>query len=150
MLTMSLALLVACGGDKVPDNIPVGDIAGKIDQAIDNTGDMVSIGDSYVIGMFGMDSSSYSEYMLKINAGQNVDEYGIFKGKDKAQTEKIAEAVKGYLKTRDEAWMVEYMPEERPKVQNAEALTVGNYVVYAILSDEDKSAAFDAFNEALK
>jgi len=45
--------------------------------------------------------------------------------------------------------MKEYMPEEFPKLESAEVKTAGNYVIYAILSDNDKKAAFDAFNKAL-
>ena len=46
--------------------------------------------------------------------------------------------------------MVEYMPEEFPKLQNAETKTIGNYVMYAILSDSDKQAVFSAFEKTLK
>jgi hypothetical protein len=37
-----------------------------------------------------------------------------------------------------------------PEASEAEVETVGNYVMYAILSDEDKAAAFSAFEDCLK
>ena len=46
--------------------------------------------------------------------------------------------------------MDEYMPEEKPKLENAEVKTVGNYVMYAILSDDGKKSAFGAFEKSLK
>ena len=42
------------------------------------------------------------------------------------------------------------MPEERPKLDSAEIKVVGNYVMYAILSDSDKTAAFEAFEKVLQ
>ena len=42
------------------------------------------------------------------------------------------------------------MPGERPKLDSAEVKIVGNYVMYAILSDSDRTAAFDAFSKALQ
>ena len=56
----------------------------------------------------------------------------------------------GYLQLRADSWMDEYMPEEKPKLTAAEVKTSGNYVMYCILSDTDKSAAFGAFESSLK
>jgi hypothetical protein len=42
------------------------------------------------------------------------------------------------------------MPEEYPKLENASVKALGNYVIYAILSDSAKTDALDAFESALK
>ena len=99
----------------------------------------------------GFDLSSVSEYVVKINSrGVNIDEYGIFKAEDDSQLQQLQTAVSNYLQFRVDTWMVEYMPEEFPKLQNAETKTIGNYVMYAILSDSDKQAVFSAFEKTLK
>ena len=82
--------------------------------------------------------------------GANVDEYGIFKAKDEEQAKEIAAAVEAYLKMRNDTWMTEYMPEERPKMEAASYETAGLYVMYAVLADEAKTAAFDAFTASLQ
>ena len=41
------------------------------------------------------------------------------------------------------------MPEEKPKLESAEVHVKGDYVMYCILSDKDKTAAFKAFEDAL-
>ena len=148
-LAMLLALLAACGG--AAKEVPVADIVSAVDQALNKGDSLVSIDPSYIKGYMKMDVSDYADYTVKINAyGANVDEYGIFQAKDSAQAKAIKEAVDGYLKLRLDAWMDEYMPEEKPKLTGAEVKTSGNYVMYAILSESDKALAFDAFNGALK
>jgi len=98
-----------------------------------------------------MDVTDYADYIVNINAyGTSVDEFGIFKGSDKAQTTAIADAVKTYLQLRIDTWIPEYMPEEFPKLENAEYKVVGNYVMYAVLSDSEREAAFSSFEGALE
>ena len=41
--------------------------------------------------------------------------------------------------------MDEYLPEEKPKLANAEVWSEGNYVMYAILDDAEREAVYKAF-----
>ena len=61
----------------------------------------------------------------------------------------IKAMVEGYIKILQDSWM-NYQPEEEPKLKGAEVRTVGDYVMYAILSDADKETAFKTFTAALK
>ena len=98
-----------------------------------------------------MDVSDYAGYTVKINAyGANIDEYGIFQAADDKQAKDVEAAVEAYLQLRLDSWMDEYMPEEKPKLSSAEVKSEGKYVMYAILGDADKTAAFEAFAGALK
>ena len=54
-----------------------------------------------------------------------------------------------YIARRIEAWMPEYMPEEFPKMEAASVKIFGNYVVYAILSEDVKADVFDAVKAEL-
>lgn len=150
LLVSALFALASCSSE-VADDIPVSNIAKNIDASINKDGDMISVDEAYIKGSMKMDVSSFAEYTVKINGyGVNIDEYGVFKGADKKQAEEIAQAVKAYLAMRAETWMTEYMPEEFPKLQEADYKISGNYVFYAILSDEGKASAFSAFEESLK
>jgi hypothetical protein len=143
------ALFGACSKPEKEPEITV--IVEKIDAAIENSGSMVAVDEDYIRGSMKMDVSGYAGYCVKINAyGANVDEYGIFKGADAKQAGEIKKAVDAYLKMRIDTWMDAYMPEEKPKMAAAEVETEGNYVCYCVLSDENKSAAFGAFQDAFK
>ena len=42
-------------------------------------------------------------------------------------------------------WLNEYLPEEKPKLEHAEVWSEGNYVMYAILDDDNREAVYKAF-----
>lgn len=152
-LLLCLALLCACGGgdSEYADNVAVSSIADRVDEATGkDDGSMVSVDESYIQGSMKMDTSSFSEYIVKINAyGANIDEYGIFKGSNEEQVGQIEEQVEAYLQMRNDTWMTEYMPEERPKMEKASFVTYGNYVMYAIFDDDIKQTAFDTLKSCL-
>lgn len=150
-LLLCLSLLCGCGGSKYADGVAVVGIGSAVDAAIGkNDGSMIAVEESYIKGSMKMDPAGFEEYVVKINAyGANVDEYGIFKGADSAAVKQIEEQVEAYLKMRNDNWMDEYMPEERPKMESASFVTFGNYVMYAVLDDDVKETAFDAFEACL-
>ncbi len=98
-----------------------------------------------------MEVSGFKGYDVEANSkGENIDMFGVFQGSDEKQTAEIKKACDDYLQMRKDTWMPEYMPEERPKMDAAEVKVVGHYVMFAILSDSDKTAAFGAFEKALQ
>ena len=145
-----LGVLAGCGGGDVRSDVPVADIVTAVDAVVGN-GSLVPVDESYVQGRLKVDTSLCAEYTVKINSmGTSVDEYGVFKAKDEDSAKTLAENVQAYLDERLATWMDEYMPEEKPKVENAEVRTEGQYVMYAILSDDAKEAVFGALSDALK
>ena len=149
-LTIMLCLC-ACGeSEDIKNDIAVDTLADTVAAAAEKTDSMIKRDESYVQGFMRMDVSAYEGFAVLINAyGANIDEFGIFKG-SADQIKDIEAAVNDYLKLRLDTWMEEYMPEEKPKLTSAEVKTVGNYVMYCILSEDDAKAAFEAFENSLK
>ena len=82
----------------------------------------------------------------------NLDEIGIFRLQGKKPNDLAAELQQKYLwETYDKnhTFYDSYMPNETPKLQNAEVRVYGNYVVYAILSEADKATLFRFVEETL-
>lgn len=149
-LAIVMLLLCACGSGNGKD-VPVDDIVAAVDTALGKGDSLVAVDENYIKGYMKMEVADYDGFTVKINAyGANIDEYGVFRAKDSSQAKEIKSAVEGYLQLRADSWMDEYMPEEKPKLTAAEVKTSGNYVMYCILSDTDKSAAFGAFESSLK
>lgn len=147
-LTVVFALLCACGDTK---DVEVSEIVAALDAALNKGDNLVAVDEAYIKGYLKIDVSEYDGSTVKINAyGANIDEYGVFRARDSSQVRDIKSAVDDYLQMRVDSWMDEYMPEEKPKLTAAEVETRGNYVMYCILGDADKSAAFAAFDGALK
>lgn len=150
-IILAISLLSACGAKtaQVRNDVQVSEVC-KAVTAVLGADALVSVPETYYSGYMKMDTSNFEGYDVKINSkGINIDEFGVFKAKDSSQIAAVEQAVKAYLQLRLDTWMVEYMPEEHPKLESAEIRTVGNYVMYAILSDEGKKAAFDAFEKSL-
>ncbi len=150
-ILLILSLFTGCGAKtaKVKDDVAVADISSAVAAVLSDDA-LVSVPETYISGSMKMDVSDYDSYDVKVNSkGVNIDEFGIFKAKDSSQVATVTQAVRDYIQMRKDTWMEEYMPEERPKLDNSEIMILGNYVMYAILSDENKHAAFDAFEKAL-
>ena len=143
-LVLIFSLLTACGGDTVKD--PGMDaVKSAVSSCLENDA-MMELDASYVGSLMKLGAEDYAEcFVMRSSVGINIDEYGIFKGNDAAQTKAIADALKTYIQFMLDAWMDEYLPEEFPKLQNAEVWTEGDYVVYAIVSDEVRGSMKDAF-----
>jgi len=145
------SVFTGCGSktEVVKTDVPVSDISAAVTKVLSDDA-LVSVDADYVKGSMKMEVSDFDSFDVKINSkGVNIDEFGIFKAKDSEQVSAVQKAVEDYLQMRSDTWMPEYMPEERPKLDSAEVRTVGYYVMYAILSDEDRDAAFKAFTAAL-
>lgn len=140
-------LLCACGsGTKT---VPVTDVAAAVGEAIGKA-DAMTESDALFLGYTRLTGEQLGEHTVLINAyGANVDEYGVFRAGTMSAQE-LKAAVDGYLETRRAAWMDAYMPEEKPKMTGAESRVSGDYVLYCILSDADKDAAFAAFEASVK
>lgn len=153
LLAVLFCLSAGCGGgSKYADNVLVSGIIDRVDQAIGkDDGSMIAVDELYINNTMKIDATEIPEFVVKINAyGANVDEYGIFKANDADHAKQIADQVEAYLKMRNDTWMTEYMPEERPKMQAASFVTYGNYVMYAVLDDDLKQTAFSTLESCLK
>ena len=140
-MLMALCLLSACGGHS--DSDPGFE---AVSNAVKNAADsdiMTDIPESYMESMMKLTADNYSECLVRISSvGTNIDEYGVFKTEDPSAME---DALNDYLAYRMDIWMDEYLPEELPKLQNAQVWAVGNYVMYVIADSDTIDAAEIAF-----
>ena len=79
-----------------------------------------------------------------------LDEFGVFRAKDEASAQAVETALKSYLQRRNDEWTGMYNVDEYPKLEKATTLRCGQYVVYAVLTDAERTAAFDAVKQLLK
>ena len=142
-----VSLLCACGGKALRNDVAVTELSAAVDKAI-GSDKFSDAEESYVRGRLQIDLGLCESYIVRLSGV--VDEYGVFKAKDADSLKLLEKQVQTYLDNRLATWMDEYMPEEKPKVENAKCQTFGNYVVYAILSDSSRAATFKAVEGALK
>ena len=144
-----LTMLAACGNGAGAKDVPVSDITAAVSAALDKTDSLVE-SDGMFLGLTKQNAETLGDHAVLINVyGTNIDEYGVFKagGMSAKDLKAVAD---DYLSKRLDSWMEEYMPEEKPKLTNAEVRVSGDYVMYCILSDADKTTAFRAFEDTIK
>lgn len=147
----ALLCLGACGKKAAwRTDVPLSTLAEAVEKHLDG-GSLAAMQESYLKGAMKLDPAIFADWLVKINAyGANIDEYGIFKAPDEAGVAAVKQAAEDYLKLRRDTWMEEYMPEEKPKLTQAEVKVCGLYVIYAIVSDDARGKIFTDFENALK
>ena len=154
LLTMLLPL-AACGSQPQAQvtyrtDAALSDLSDAVEQYLDPDS-LAAMQESYLKGPMKLDTALFADYVVKINAyGANIDEYGIFKAPDAASVDAVKSAIDGYIQLRKDTWMEEYMPEEKPKLTQAEVRTVGQYVIYVIVADDVRAPILTAFETALR
>lgn len=142
-LIMCLCLFTACGGKDEAKSDPGFEAVSTAVNGVADSDIMQLIPDSYMQNSMKITSEDYTDCVAKISkVGININEYGVFKTDD---PDALKELLESYLEYREEIWMDEYLPEEHPKLENAQVWVVDNYVMYAILDTETMDAAETAF-----
>ena len=93
-----------------------------------------------------------SEYTIQMSAtSTNINQFGIFRVKD-GEAEAMKAICESYIETSKARWVAQanYIASEHPKMEGAEVRVYGNYVVYTMLTTEDKATAFATVEELLK
>ena len=84
--------------------------------------------------------------------GSDLDEFGVFACSDENSAKSFSKELDAYLETlyqENREWYLSYIPNEVPKLQNAEVKTFGRYVAYAILNENERNRVFDLLRERL-
>ena len=89
------------------------------------------------------DAALTDNYALRYTAGASFDEFGIMRFSSASDAEQGKNAAFSYIKSKAEDDLYRsYFPEEEYKLDEGEVKVYGNYVVYAILSGENRTALF--------
>ncbi|MDR0818720.1 MAG: DUF4358 domain-containing protein [Oscillospiraceae bacterium] len=97
----------------------------------------------------GLSADAFTAYAMKVPTGTNMDEYGVFIAASGREQE-VMNAVNAYIGSRQERWMDEYLPDERPKIFDAQAKSQGKYVIYVMAFEDNRSKAINAFDKLTK
>ena len=150
-ILMLLPAFSACGGSASAD-VPVAELVTALSGTLSNADKLTDAGGDYVSGMLELDTDLFREYVLMLQTkGTEIDQYGIFRVRDIRDAESVASTLENYLRTMRNNWdALPYLPEERPKLDQAAVRTVGEYVVFTILSAEDTEALNAQLDRMLK
>jgi len=150
VLPLALSLCACSTAPIYKTEYPVGQLADELCEELGNTRFLES--DVSMLADY-VDLSSFPDSALRFSAdGNNISEFGIWRApSDRA--EELRALLERYLKdsyARNRSFYDSYIPEETPKLKDAEVAIYGDYVAYAILSDKDKEIFFRELEEELR
>ncbi len=153
LLLCALLCLSACQKKTVYSNdLPCAELADAIEDQIPVDFGYETFGGEHLRYYFE-DTKLHDDACLRYTVlSEDIGEFGIFHAPDEASREEIEDLCEDYLETlREEktAFIASYAPEELPKLERAEVRSFGNYVAYAILSDDDRKLFFETVETKL-
>ena len=149
-MLLLICMLCACSNGKSAKTPDMQTVVDKVGATMDLS-EMSQLPDEYVESVMGIAPDGYvSRNTLRSAVGTNINEYGIFLAKDAEQADTLKAALEKYLEYQKSVWMDEYLPDEKPKLDNDEVWQQGNYVMYTILSDDARQAAHTAFQSCFE
>ncbi len=150
-ISLLLCVFASCRGKDYTDDITAEALSKSILAALDDGNTYHAAAEGYFADYFEL-PADVTDYTVKLSAdGNNINELGVFHVKN-GKAKDLEKMLSDYLKRSYEtnsAWYDSYIPEQTPKLRDAEVRAYGNYVVYAIFSTEDRAAVFRAAEEAL-
>ncbi len=154
LTVLCLAALAGCSNNKEVSYRTDADVHALADACsakLASASLMADADEDYLLYRMELSESFLPDAVVRIqNAGTALDEFGIFRAPDNLSPAILEDTVKAYLAARDKEWTGLYLVEEYPKLRDAEYKVYGKYVIYAILSEEDKAALFSEAEAQLR
>ncbi|MBR2353576.1 MAG: DUF4358 domain-containing protein [Clostridia bacterium] len=153
VLVLSLIFLFSCGENKqYADGVSCEELMNTAKSVISAELGYTDLGNEQILYYFGK-TDGYNDVCLRYSVrSETIDEIGIFHSVNEERAQEIGEHSEKYLaqmKEEQGAFIASYAPKELSKLEKAEVRQFGNYTVYAILSEEDRQAVFQALEERL-
>ena len=154
LILLSLALLLSlasCQGKNYTDDVAVLPLVENAISALGDDLDFSTAQSGYLDDYFTTPSYVTDSVIQFATSGNNLDEVGIFHV-TAGNAKEMASLLEDYLSRSyeaNQAWYDSYIPQETPKLRDAEVKAFGNYVVYAILSSSDRTVFFNGIEAEL-
>ena len=150
LLVLSLLLLaVGCGSTTYKNDVAVNTLADTAITAL-NDGKEYSTAEADFLDSYFTKPDYVTESVIRFSTdGNDLNEFGIYHVTD-GNAEAMKTHLSKYVTDFYDLYNANYLPEETPKLRDAEVKVFGNYVVYAMLNDTDRATLFTAIEQALK
>ena len=159
-LLFSMTAMVACGGDGQSEetrdpNKPAAtldSIYAAVSAVVPDADKLTDAQATHLSGFFnGAVPEDFASYKIVMQTmSTSIDQIGIFEAKSAEDVKKIEAMVDDFFDLYLSLWNDNYLAEEKPKLENAERVTSGNFVMYVILGDDARAAAITAFENETK
>ena len=150
----SLLLLfsVSCGKPEYTSELAAREVTGIIAQSLGDSQKYAEIEKDF-LEYIVEDTSLCSDFSIIYSEETNdIDEFGVFFSPLEENTQKLYEQIKKYISERqsdERAFIGSYAPLELPKLDGAQVVCIGRYVMYAIADATTREKTISAVKDAL-
>lgn len=139
-----------CNKASYRDDLPVNAISGPVIASLADT-DYSTADEGFLDDYFQTPDYVKESIICFANEGNNLNEFGIYRVTDgnASQMKTVLEKYLSDSYAKNQSWYDSYIPEETPKLRDAEVKVFGNYVAYAIFSQEGRNTVFETIEEML-
>lgn len=147
-LTMFLCL-ASCKGTSYKNDVSPSSLADTAVAAL-NDGKDYSTADSDFLDSYFTRPNYVTGSIIRFSTdGNDLNEFGIYQVTE-GNAEAMKELLTKYVTDFYDLYNANYLPEETPKLRDAEVKVFGNYVAYGMLNDTDRATFFDAVENELQ
>ena len=148
-----ILLLSSCSKQEYKNDIPCEDLLFSTDIIQNSELEYTNYDDDY-LSFFVNDIPECEDriiiYSLEVN---NINEIGIFHPSNSNDVEKMKSVLNNYIsdmRQNQKAFIASYAAKELSKLEEAEVRSIGEYVIYVIASQEERSILFSEIENKLK
>ena len=153
LLILSLLCTVGCRQVSYRDDVLCETITTAVCEEIEDDEEFLPFGEDHIRFSFeGTDRFADKSLVYSVRA-ENIDEIGVFLAESDEDVDELRRLCEQYVTTlREEqrAFVASYAPREATKLDAADVHVFGRYVVYTVLSEDDREEAFETLEEMLK
>ncbi len=152
LCALLLLSLLSCGASNYSDDVTALAISEKAISSLGARVDYMTADEGYLDDYFKIPGYVTEHTVFFATEGNNIDEFGIFHVSD-GNGKDMKELLEDYLERayeKNREWYDSYIPEETPKLRDAEVKIFGNYAIYAIAYEDDRALFFGIVEDMLK
>ena len=148
---IALTVLPSCG-KSYRDDLTVSHVTEYVREELDHPIEYVQADADYLREYFVLPDFVREHDIYYAADGNNLNEFGVFRITEDENND-LMTMLKDYLARsleENQAFYDSYIPQETPKLRDAEVHRFGNYVAYAILDLQGRQSFFSALERRLK
>lgn len=151
---LALTLLIACTRTPVyRDDLSAGTVASEIAKSLPDSAGLIRYTEEDIEFYLEIPAElSEDRCVMMQQSSVAIDEIGVFHAVDEESAVRIEELLEEYIDRSEETkgdWLLNTLPEELRKLEDAEILHRGRYVIYLILSKADRRIAVENIEKIL-
>ena len=153
VLLLCVCLYACARAAEYRNDLDTEDILKGAPHTVRSADDYAEYDDDFVEFFFGDLPASRDHTVIYSKDQNDINEVGIFHAGSEAEALDIYEKATEYisdLRETQRSFIASYAPDELPKLDGARVERYGNYVVYAILTNEDSEALFGHIEGSLR